>query len=796
MNEAANKGMLRSVSRGLAALVVVLLALVLGVVLYLQFGNLNRHRPYIQNLVSAATGRDFRIEGDIRLELFPTSSITTGQIMLANAPWGSQPQMLQISALSASVNPWSLAFGPPDVKTFVLSDVVVLQETNAEGQSNWDFTTADSDPVAPADDGRMTASLPLLLRSASLERVVITRRQPESEDQTYRVDQLTLQPTEGDNLVLKGTGQIFGLPLGLAGEISRFEKLQTPEGVDIALTGSLGKLDLTLDANVDELAPLSITRLSTRLQSEDLTEIMTGAGLKLPLTGPLDVNVELVPAQQGVKLELDGLASDITIEATADIRDSGIEFAGSVTTLGRLGVLLEVDGLPDELLELEGRVELRSNGIRLEDVIARVGNSSLQVSGDMANGEGNSILAIQATGASLADLRADLPAVSFAATTDAEFSPTLLQLENLDIQIGDSDLAGSVHIDMEQDVAVRANLKSRKFDLTPLLPPEDAGDEAASSPAEGIGGGQAGATSGKFVFVEKPLPFEALSGTEVDLKLAVGQLSGLGPVLEDLVLDGSLHGGTLNMDTHSRLADGGVVSVTLEMLTADDQAKLETQIMARDLRINIASGDIDNVNQIPPTSVTLELKSSGGSPRELASAATGSVLVTQGSGRVDNSLLGRVSGDILAQLATALNPMAKTEQYSRFECTIIAVEIVDGQSDLGTFIVQGEQIMIVAGGKIDLDTEALNIEFNTSPREGIGISADMFVTPFVALKGTLAVPVVGLNEKGTLITGGAAVATGGLSLIIKAVVDRAAAAVDHCVETLPDHPHPPMKGAG
>ena len=66
----------------------------------------------------------------------------------------------------------------------------------------------------------------------------------------------------------------------------------------------------------------------------------------------------------------------------------------------------------------------------------------------------------------------------------------------------------------------------------------------------------------------------------------------------------------------------------------------------------------------------------------------------------------------------------------------------------------------------------------------VGISTDMFVTPFVKVKGTLSSPSVGLNKKGTLLTGGAAFATGGLSLLLKGVFDRATAEGDKCEKAL------------
>lgn len=56
----------------------------------------------------------------------------------------------------------------------------------------------------------------------------------------------------------------------------------------------------------------------------------------------------------------------------------------------------------------------------------------------------------------------------------------------------------------------------------------------------------------------------------------------------------------------------------------------------------------------------------------------------------------------------------------------------------------------VATGKgigSDLNTEVLNIEFNTKPRKGVGVSADMFVTPFVKVVGTLASSRIGVDNK-------------------------------------------------
>ena len=93
------------------------------------------------------------------------------------------------------------------------------------------------------------------------------------------------------------------------------------------------------------------------------------------------------------------------------------------------------------------------------------------------------------------------------------------------------------------------------------------------------------------------------------------------------------------------------------------------------------------------------------------------------------------------------------------------------------------KVTIVAGGKIDLGTEALAFEFNTRPRTGVGVSAGMFTNPFIEVAGTLASPSLTAGKKAVL-SGAAAVLTGGLSLLGQGLLDRAQGSKDLCREVL------------
>jgi AsmA protein len=114
----------------------------------------------------------------------------------------------------------------------------------------------------------------------------------------------------------------------------------------------------------------------------------------------------------------------------------------------------------------------------------------------------------------------------------------------------------------------------------------------------------------------------------------------------------------------------------------------------------------------------------------MASGANGRVVVTQGPGKLPSGVIGLIGGDLLRELTGKLNPFAAQDAYTQLECTVVRADIVDGQVTVNPMLMQSAKVTIVAGGKIDLGTEALRFDFNTRPRTGVGISAGMFHESF------------------------------------------------------------------
>jgi len=78
---------------GIAALLMV--ALVVTAYLILITYDYNKLKPEIIRAVKDATGRELTLGGDIELAIGLSPSLVVADVMLANAPWGSQPQMMK-----------------------------------------------------------------------------------------------------------------------------------------------------------------------------------------------------------------------------------------------------------------------------------------------------------------------------------------------------------------------------------------------------------------------------------------------------------------------------------------------------------------------------------------------------------------------------------------------------------------------------------------------------------------------------------------------------------------------------
>jgi AsmA protein len=124
---------------------------VIAAIALLLFFDPNDFRDDISARVSEATGREFNIEGELGLSLFPWLAVEVGRSTLGNAEGFGDRPFASFEQAHLSVQLIPLIFRQEiTVGTASLDSLILNLEVAADGSNNWD-DLAQADEAAPAD---------------------------------------------------------------------------------------------------------------------------------------------------------------------------------------------------------------------------------------------------------------------------------------------------------------------------------------------------------------------------------------------------------------------------------------------------------------------------------------------------------------------------------------------------------------------------------------------------------------------------------------------------------------------
>ncbi len=639
-----------SIGKIVAWILGLLVLLVAGVIAYLSFADLTWVKERIETGVTESTGREFRINGNFELDVLPQPSVVVEDVSLANAEWGSAPSMATVGVFSARLDLWSLLSGPVVVHEIRLKDVDVLLETNKDGVSNTEMgEPAPEEPERARDSG--DTEVPVIIELAEIRNVKLTSSAPDSDPTTVLIDAFDITLDDSENMALDGKGQALELPFTVTGTIGPASALQASKDINVDLRTALGGLSSAVNGVLGDLETQEGTALDIKLASDDIASLLKQLKLDLPLTGSLAADLGIKGTDGVVDATLDAQAGAIATTAKARKVKDTVDFEINVPALDKAGAALEIEGLPGQDLVASGQVVLQDRETALNGVQLALGQTLVRMDGGIpADSRSSTRLDIKAQGPSLQELRADLPAIPFAAALTAAFSGNTTDLDIANLSFGQSDLAGTVTVTSGKRTAVSADLESNLIDLNPFSEEEDETETKPEKESE---------SDSPYVFTEDPLPFDTLQGTDLDITSHIAKLINGPRQFLDIRTTAQLKGGLLTFRNRFNGHLGGQYASDLDLDASGEPAKMKALINLRDLKVNISSGEDASPEEIPTTDVTLDVTSAGSSQRELASGLDGRMLLTQGPGRLENALVGKLSGDLFAQLFSAINPLGQ-----------------------------------------------------------------------------------------------------------------------------------------
>ncbi len=373
---------------------------------------------------------------------------------------------------------------------------------------------------------------------------------------------------------------------------------------------------------------------------------------------------------------------------------------------------------------------------------------------------------VEARSANLAQTGAlfgiDLPEGAFDASATISGTPTAFRMDPLKGQFGESDFAGRVGLDLTAKPVLDVDLRSLALNLTPFM--SNATPAAAPSDARWI--------------PDIALPLALLDRIDARAAWSSATTRFFGTTYADLRVQAELKDGQLTIDPLAFGSEDGNLNARFVVGPVATSPNVALVVSGDNIRLGVIPG----MNETAAASrydMQVDIAASGDNLRSLAATLGGRIRLVGAGGRIPRT--NGLSSAFVGELLRTLNPTAKRHEFTEVVCQAYLFQIKAGVLKTDPAIaIRTTDIDVVSNGKLDLTTEAIDFNFKTAARKGLGFSAGEFINPYVKVVGTLAKPQLTLDPKGTLVTGGAAFATGGLSILATTLWDRVARQKDPC----------------
>jgi AsmA protein len=274
--------------------ILIIAAAVLGVLLVVAVAlpfvvPVDAYRGQIEQQASAATGRQLKINGELRLSIFPTLGVKAEKVTLANVPGGQASYFATMDSLGVGVKLFPLLSGKVEVSQVTLNKPVINLEVEKDGKGNWALGTqkpATETATAPKPGGGLGAAATATFQGVTIKDGRITYLNAVTgKHRSFDAINVTVAITSlAKPISVDGSLTSDGQKISMDGTVSDPKALMngaaTP--VDLSITSELlqasFKGTLASGGNADG---------ALKLDTPSVRKLAGWAGLTLPTSGGL-----------------------------------------------------------------------------------------------------------------------------------------------------------------------------------------------------------------------------------------------------------------------------------------------------------------------------------------------------------------------------------------------------------------------------------------------------------------------------------------------------------------------------
>lgn len=669
-------------------------------------------RQMVTQKITEATGRQAVIAEPLGLTFSLNPAVKVSGFSLANAPWGSAPQMISAETVLLRVDLARLLSREIVVRDLELERPQVLLEVNKAGEGNWKFTPLKPKPAEEAAQADKTAQAAndkgfrLLMQSVKITDGQLTYHDmAKATRQTLALQAVTLRP-QGEGVQADLSGRYQDVPYEVALSLKALQPLLRQEGgVPFDLNAKMADSTVSASGLVDLAATQKGGLPIRHLQTELRAELPTLAALKpfvqgdkpLPEPGPIRLRVAVAGAPQKLTL------SPLQVQALDG------ELAG---------VLTFTPPLDGRELALNGTLQLKAASL------ANVGAAAQQ---------------------KLADVPLTLNA-------GVVFAKQTLRLEDLKLTAGESNLSGKIRVEMPKDSAkFPADLR-----VTLIAPVLRLADFVAAPAGEAKGQEQpaqkpaASGEGGEPMFPREPLPLDGLRGLKAGVNVTVGQLvlpardDTPTRTFRDVRLDVDADGQTVRLsDFKARLPGSGQLSASANLNVAARPATLRYQLAATGMTLGTFLKEWGVTEDVTggPTRLVSSGQTAGASLHDWAANLSGETAVVVQKAQVRGGITEAMSGPLAQSLLPGL--AQGSAGATTVNCVVSRWPTRGGVMTTDLTLIDTGQLTVAGTGEVRLGEETIQMTLVPKAKKA-SLSG---VTLPVSIRGPLQKPSFRLDEK-------------------------------------------------
>jgi uncharacterized protein involved in outer membrane biogenesis len=592
-------------------------AVIVVLVVFFSLFNWNLLRPYLARRITAETGRQTAIDGDLKVHLWSWNpSAEVDDISLMNPAWADRKLMFGARRLKISVSLGHLLQGKIVLPEIDLIEPAINLERDSKGRASWELGTPNGRPNNNTQPSKIPAIRRLIIQGGKLHVVDQLRKL------TFSGSLVAADQAGKDNAAafqVRCGGTLNAKPFHL--EVNGGPLLNLEPDKPYSFTTHLSASDITLDTHVTVAKPFDLGSLVVQFEvsGNDLADVFYLTGLALPNTPKY-----------------------------------------------RLAATVHVDG-------------------------------------------------------------------------------TLFNIDGLQGHLGTSDISGQGHLDTAGKVPrLTATLSSKNLDIVDLAPtlghPAQVKSAASVAAAdEPAAPGPKATAKGGLLLPDADLQVNRVRAMNADVTYHAAAVTAPKVPMKEVAFHLVLDNGVLTINPLSFVLDAGKFSGRVQI-----DARKDVPVTDIDMRIdNVDLGQFKSASmKDPPLQGSLQgrfqFHGAGSSIHKLAADVDGNMSAVIPHGEIREAFAELTGINVLKGLGLLLS---KETDQTAIRCGIIDFKAHNGSLNTTTVYIDTSNVLITGRGKINLDTEAIDLALQGDPKK---VRFLRLRSP-ILLDGTLANPGVGLK---------------------------------------------------